>query len=59
LEGAIGIISGNDLWLTNSHYSNDDEELNYGHRLVAAVLDELENPAQTNAPRLDELRKLR
>ena len=28
LEGAIGIVSGSHLWLTNSHYLNDDEELN-------------------------------
>ena len=34
LEGAIGIISGGELRFTNSRYSNDDEELNYGHRLV-------------------------
>jgi hypothetical protein len=59
LEGAIGIISGGDLWLTNSRYSNDDEELNYGHRLVDAVLDELETEATANVPRLDWLRRLR
>lgn len=41
IEGAIGILTGNDLWLTNSRYSNDDEELEYGHRLVDLVLDEL------------------
>lgn len=45
IEGAIGILTGNDLWLTNSRYSNDDEELEYGHRLVDAVLDELEHEA--------------
>jgi Protein of unknown function (DUF2971) len=59
LEGAIGIISGGDLWLTNSRYSNDDEELNHGHRLVDAVLDELESGATTNASQLNWLRKLR
>src|SRR5688572_1799270 len=26
LGGAIGIIESGDLWLTNSRYSNDDEE---------------------------------
>jgi hypothetical protein len=59
LEGAIGITSGGDLWLTNSRYSNDDEELNYGHRLVDAVFDELQTEASGNAPRLDWLRRLR
>jgi hypothetical protein len=52
LEGAIGIISGGDLWLTNSRYSNDDEELNYGHQLVDSVLDELEKEAATDVSRL-------
>jgi hypothetical protein len=59
LEGAIGIISCGDLWLTNSRYSNDDEELNYGHRLVDAVLDELESEATANAPQFAWLRRLR
>jgi hypothetical protein len=59
LDGAIGIVSGGDLWLTNSLYSNDDEELKYGHRLVDTVLDELENEAAATPPRLDWLRKLR
>jgi hypothetical protein len=59
LEGAIGIISTGDLWLTNSRYSNDDEELKHGHRLVDAVREELENEARRNAPRLEWLRKMR
>lgn len=59
LEGAIGIISRGDLWLTNSRYSNDDEELNYGHRLVDTVLDTLEDEAKENVARLDWLRRLR
>lgn len=42
LEGAIGIVSSGDLWLTNSIYSNDNEELQYGYRLVDSVLDEME-----------------
>jgi hypothetical protein len=41
LEGALGIIGGHDVWLTNSRYSNDDEELSYGHRLVDEVLGEM------------------
>jgi hypothetical protein len=59
LEAAIGIIGDGDLWLTNSRYSNDDEELNYGHRLVDSVLDDLENETTADASRRDWLRKLR
>ena len=58
LDGAIGIIRGGDLWLTNSRYSNDDEELDHGHRLVDAVLDELESEAAGDTVRLDWLRRL-
>lgn len=43
LEGALGIISGNDLWLTNTRFSNDDEEMIYGRTLVIKVLDDLKN----------------
>jgi Protein of unknown function (DUF2971) len=60
LQGAIGIITGRDLWLTNSRYSNDNEEMNYGHRLVDAVLEELyteTSPGDT--ARLAWLSKLR
>jgi hypothetical protein len=58
LEGAQSIIAGGDLWLTNSRYSNDDEELDYGHRLVDDVLGEMEQEAKPNAPRIDWLQKL-
>ncbi len=58
LESAIGIIGGQDLWLTNSRYSNDDEELNYGHRLVDAVLDELKNDSSADTSRVEWLRRL-
>jgi hypothetical protein len=59
LEGALGIISSGDLWLTDSRYSNDDEELNYGHRLVDAVLDDLDNNAKTDPQRQQWLGRLR
>ena len=57
LGGAIGIIESGDLWLTNSRYSNDDEELRYGQALVDEVMSELEG-ASTGA-RLQWLKKLR
>jgi DUF2971 family protein len=59
LGGAYGIITDRDLWLTNSKYSNDDEELNYGHRMVESVLAELKDEAKGNQPRLDWLLELR
>jgi len=59
LEGLIGIITGNDLWLTHSRYSNDNEEMNYGHRLVDEVLDELKTNAAGDSAKLKWLEKLR
>src|SRR6266481_1848748 len=53
IEGAIGIVTGRDLWLTNSRFSNDDEELNYGHRLVDEVLAELKVTAAADTARLE------
>ena len=58
LESAISILGGGDLWLTNSRYSNDDEELNYGHRLVDAVIDELEHDSSADTSRVHWLRTL-
>jgi Protein of unknown function (DUF2971) len=57
LESMIGIVSRRDLWLTNSRFSNDDEELNYGHRIVDEVLDELD-AATTNDPAKGDLIRL-
>ncbi len=56
LEGAIGIIGGGDLWLTHSRFSNDDEELSYGNRVVDEVLDELEREVPPTLPWLPRLR---
>lgn len=40
LEGALGMIEGGDIWLSHLRFSNDDEELRYGQRLVR---DEISN----------------
>ncbi len=40
LGGALGIVQNHDLWLTHSRYSNDDEELTFGHKVVSAVVRE-------------------
>jgi hypothetical protein len=59
LEGAIGIITAGDLHLTNLRYSNDDEEMNYGRRLIDEVIGDLEKEATADAPRTEFLAKLR
>src|SRR5262249_23446401 len=38
LKGLQGIVENHDLWLTNSRYSNDDEELMHGYRIVREVI---------------------
>lgn len=38
LGGALGIVQNHDLWLTHSRYSNDDEEMSFGHKVVSAVV---------------------
>jgi Protein of unknown function (DUF2971) len=45
LGGFQGIISNHDLWLTHLRYSNDDEELLHGQRIVSEEIAE-----QANAP---------
>ncbi|MER8692082.1 DUF2971 domain-containing protein [Mesorhizobium opportunistum] len=34
LEGALSILEKDDLWLSHLRFSNDDEELKYGHQVV-------------------------
>jgi hypothetical protein len=45
LSGLQGIIQNHDLWLTHSRYSNDDEEITHGYRIVKEVIDEERNNA--------------
>lgn len=40
LSGLQGIVQNHDLWLTHSRYSNDDEEITHGYRIVKEVIDE-------------------
>ena len=47
LGGFQGIISGHDLWLTHLRYSNDEEELLHGHRVVSAVVTDEINSSTT------------
>jgi len=39
LAGLQGIVQNHDLWLTHSRYSNDDEEITHGYRIVKEVID--------------------
>lgn len=40
LAGLQGIVRHHDLWLTNSRYSNDDEEVTHGYHIVQQVINE-------------------
>jgi hypothetical protein len=52
LEGLLGIVAHHDLWLTHSRYSNDDEELTHGYRVVGEVIDgQLTAPADRTRKR--------
>lgn len=37
LGGLLGIIQQHDLWLTHSRYSNDDEEMTHGQKVVGKI----------------------
>jgi hypothetical protein len=43
LGGFQGIIPNHDLWLTHLRYSNDDEEMLHGQRIVSEVIAEQAN----------------
>jgi hypothetical protein len=58
LEGAVGIIGGNDLWLTNSRFSNDNQELNHGYDLVDQILEEMRRSAVADVTRSERLQSL-
>ena len=50
-RGTQGILENHDLWLTHSRYSNDDEEITHGYRIVREVIEE-ERQANPPADRL-------
>ena len=60
LGGLRGIVQNNDLWLTHSRFSNDDEEITYGYRIVNQVIEEQRNNAvlAERVPLLDKLAEL-
>ena len=42
LAGLHGIIANKDLWLTDSRYSNDSEEMRHGYKVAETVINDLE-----------------
>jgi hypothetical protein len=57
LKGMQGIVDNHDLWLTNSRYSNDDEESTHGYEIVREIIkEELAKP--NNPERTDYLNEL-
>jgi hypothetical protein len=60
LAGLKGIVEHHDLWLTHSRYSNDDEEITHGYRIVREVIEEERqaNPAPDRISFLDGLYEL-
>lgn len=57
LNGLKGIVEHNDLWLTNSRFSNDDQEMTHGLDVVREVIAE-ELEASVPAGRKDYLRRV-
>src|ERR1700722_13933656 len=59
LSGLLGMLQQGDLWLTHSRYSNDEEEMAHGQRVVSdAIADELKQAA-ADVPRTQYLEELR
>lgn len=58
LEGAAGILASGDLWLSNARFSNDDEEIRYGHRIVEDVISQMmqESADPIRLQRLNDIR---
>lgn len=60
LNGLQGIISRQDLWLTDSRFSNDSEEMRHGYTVARTAIEEQRRFAQqtSNQDSLDVLAKL-
>ena len=39
LPGLQGVVTQHDLWLTNSRYSNDNEEMVHGYRIARKIVE--------------------
>ncbi len=45
LEGALGMLKNDDLWLTHTRYCNDESEMTHGFRLAQEVIGEEQKSA--------------
>jgi hypothetical protein len=47
LGGLLGILSNQDLWLSHSRYSNDEQELNHGYGMAIRLIESMrtDNPS--------------
>ena len=48
LSGFQGIVTNHDLWLSHLRYSNDEEEMVHGQRLVMEVIDDKRKTARSS-----------
>ena len=54
--GALsGIVNGHDLWLTNSLYSNDEDESRHGYEVAREVIEKYRRKARRTRPRDDAM----
>lgn len=58
LGGLIGIVEKHDLWLTHSRYSNDEEEMRTGLRVVEEVIDQAVHSGTYDPIYLQELQRI-
>jgi hypothetical protein len=58
LTGLIGILKRHDLWLTNSRYSNDAEEMVHGTNVAKKVIESAVRAQKYDAQYLTELTQL-
>ena len=49
LNALTSIIGNNDLWLTNSQYSNDSREMKHGYDIAKVVIEEKRNESEKQA----------
>ena len=56
LNALNGIVRKHDLWLTNSRYSNDEDEITHGYTVAKRVIERQLRSAKRQRPKKDDLR---
>ena len=59
LNGLLGVLQKADLWLTHSRYSNDEEEIAHGQRVVSDAIADALKQAAADVRRTEYLEQLR